>query len=217
MSNVLPPPPPPGVDGTPFTPVVRSHHVSWPKKKWLKLPLLAWIAAGVFAIGAIGAAAAPQKSDKQTVAAVQTDSPTTTVAATQAATLPAMPLATEATATVPPTVASTVPPTAAPTVPPTAAPTIPPTAAPTIPPTAAPTIPPTVAPTIPRPTVPKTPPTAAPPNECDPNYTPCVPIDSDVDCAGGSGNGPSYVRGPVRVIGRDIYGLDRNGDGIGCE
>ena len=53
---------------------------------------------------------------------------------------------------------------------------------------------------------------------CDPNYSgACVPIASDVDCAGGSGNGPAYVRGPVRVIGRDIYGLDRDGDGIGCE
>lgn len=53
---------------------------------------------------------------------------------------------------------------------------------------------------------------------CDPNYTgACVPIASDVDCAGGSGNGPAYVRGPVRVVGRDIYGLDRDGDGIGCD
>ncbi|MUK01355.1 hypothetical protein GM708_05100 [Vibrio cholerae] len=54
---------------------------------------------------------------------------------------------------------------------------------------------------------------------CDPNYDgACVPIDSDVDCAGGSGNGPSYVQGPVRVIGTDIYGLDgKDGDGIGCE
>lgn len=52
---------------------------------------------------------------------------------------------------------------------------------------------------------------------CDPNYTPCVPVARDVDCAGGSGNGPAYVRGPVRVIGVDIYGLDRDGDGIGCE
>lgn len=53
---------------------------------------------------------------------------------------------------------------------------------------------------------------------CDPNYSgACVPIASDVDCAGGSGNGPAYVRGPVRVIGRDIYGLDRDGDGIGCD
>lgn len=55
--------------------------------------------------------------------------------------------------------------------------------------------------------------------ECDPNYEnpPCVPLDSDVDCAGGSGNGPSYVDGPVTIIVRDIYGLDRDKDGIGCE
>lgn len=52
---------------------------------------------------------------------------------------------------------------------------------------------------------------------CDPNYSGCVPIDSDVDCAGGSGNGPSYVRGPIRVLGFDIYGLDRDGNGIACE
>jgi hypothetical protein len=52
---------------------------------------------------------------------------------------------------------------------------------------------------------------------CDPNYTPCVPIASDVDCAGGSGNGPAYVEGPVTVIGSDIYGLDRDNNGIGCE
>ena len=53
---------------------------------------------------------------------------------------------------------------------------------------------------------------------CDPNYSgACVPIDSDVDCAGGSGNGPSYVSGPVTVVGDDIYGLDRDGNGTGCE
>jgi len=53
---------------------------------------------------------------------------------------------------------------------------------------------------------------------CDPNYSgACVPIDSDVDCPGGSGNGPSYVSGPVTVIGNDIYGLDRDGNGVGCE
>lgn len=55
-------------------------------------------------------------------------------------------------------------------------------------------------------------------SNCDPNYLgACVPIASDVDCAGGSGNGPAYVSGPVRVIGSDIYGLDRDGDGVGCE
>jgi len=53
---------------------------------------------------------------------------------------------------------------------------------------------------------------------CDPNYDmACVPIASDVDCAGGNGNGPAYVQGPVRVIGADIYGLDRDGDGYACE
>lgn len=53
--------------------------------------------------------------------------------------------------------------------------------------------------------------------QCDPNYSGCVPIASDVDCAGGGGNGPAYVKGPIRVIGRDIYQLDRDGDGIACE
>jgi hypothetical protein len=53
---------------------------------------------------------------------------------------------------------------------------------------------------------------------CDPNYADgCVPIASDVDCAGGSGNGPAYFRGPARVVGSDIYGLDADGDGIACE
>jgi hypothetical protein len=29
---------------------------------------------------------------------------------------------------------------------------------------------------------------------------------------------PSYVDGPVRVIGNDVYGLDGNdNDGVGCE
>lgn len=58
----------------------------------------------------------------------------------------------------------------------------------------------------------------APSGGCDPNYSgACVPIASDVDCAGGSGNGPAYVSGPVYVVGTDIYGLDRDGDGVGCE
>ncbi|MGQ0566141.1 MAG: hypothetical protein ACT4OK_13880 [Gemmobacter sp.] len=53
---------------------------------------------------------------------------------------------------------------------------------------------------------------------CDPNYEgACVPVASDVDCASGSGNGPAYVDGPVYVVGTDIYDLDRNNDGVGCE
>jgi hypothetical protein len=51
-----------------------------------------------------------------------------------------------------------------------------------------------------------------------PNYSGArVPVASDVDCAGGSGNGPAYVSGPVTVIGNDIYGLDKDGNGVGCE
>ncbi|BBZ08780.1 hypothetical protein MDOR_29490 [Mycolicibacterium doricum] len=57
-----------------------------------------------------------------------------------------------------------------------------------------------------------------PASSCDSNYSGvCVPIDSDVDCAGGSGNGPSYVSGPVTVVATDVYGLDRDGNGTGCE
>jgi hypothetical protein len=52
---------------------------------------------------------------------------------------------------------------------------------------------------------------------CDQNYTGCVPIASDVDCLGGRGNGPEYVAGPVEVVGTDIYDLDRDADGVGCE
>lgn len=65
---------------------------------------------------------------------------------------------------------------------------------------------------------PPPPPTPEPQSGCDPNYSGgCVPIDDDVDCAGGSGNGPSYASGPVSVTGSDIYGLDSDNDGVGCE
>jgi resuscitation-promoting factor RpfB len=55
-------------------------------------------------------------------------------------------------------------------------------------------------------------------SKCDPNYSgACVPIASDVDCANGNGNGPAYVAGPVKVIGKDIYGLDGDKNGVGCQ
>lgn len=61
-------------------------------------------------------------------------------------------------------------------------------------------------------------PFAAPGGGCHANYTgACVPIASDVDCEGGSGDGPAYVRGPVTVVGHDVYKLDRDGDGIACD
>lgn len=52
---------------------------------------------------------------------------------------------------------------------------------------------------------------------CTPGYSPCIPPGDDVDCAGGSGNGPRYVQGPITVTGPDIYGLDRDGNGVGCQ
>jgi hypothetical protein len=55
-------------------------------------------------------------------------------------------------------------------------------------------------------------------SNCHANYSgPCVPIASDVDCASGSGNGPAYVDGPVYVEGPDVYELDKDGNGVGCE
>jgi len=61
-------------------------------------------------------------------------------------------------------------------------------------------------------------PPAQPAQRCHPSYTgACVPIASDVDCAGGTGNGPAYVQGPVYIVGPDVYDLDRDGDGVACE
>lgn len=53
---------------------------------------------------------------------------------------------------------------------------------------------------------------------CHPSYTgACLdPNASDYDCAGGSGDGPKYT-GTVTVVGPDVFGLDGDGDGIGCE
>lgn len=63
---------------------------------------------------------------------------------------------------------------------------------------------------------PPPPPPAA--SGCDSNYADaCVPISSDVDCAWGSGNGPAYFDGVARVVGADVYDLDRDGDGWACE
>ncbi len=58
---------------------------------------------------------------------------------------------------------------------------------------------------------------ARPSRNCTPGYSPCLPPASHYDCAGGSGNGPKYVYGSVRVTGLDPYELDRDGDGVGCQ
>jgi hypothetical protein len=51
---------------------------------------------------------------------------------------------------------------------------------------------------------------------CHPSYNPCVPNASDVDCLGSSDDGPAYAD-RVKVVGPDVYGLDPDGDGMGCE
>lgn len=55
--------------------------------------------------------------------------------------------------------------------------------------------------------------TAAPSPTCHPSYTPCLPLVDDLDC-------PDVVAlglAPVTVVGEDVYGLDADGDGVGCE
>jgi micrococcal nuclease len=55
--------------------------------------------------------------------------------------------------------------------------------------------------------------------DCHPSYGgACLKQDAgDYDCAGGSGNGPNYVEGPIDVVGPDEFRLDGDNDGIGCE
>jgi micrococcal nuclease len=79
--------------------------------------------------------------------------------------------------------------------------------------------------TVPETTQPRTQPPVVPApqppaGECHPSYAGvCVPIASDVDCPGGSGNGPEYAPGRnFRVVGPDVYDLDGNdNDGLACE
>lgn len=161
---------------------------------------------------------------ERTIITLVTRPPSTTAVplaiAESAPSVPAIALQ-PATTALPPPVPTTVaqPPT---TLPPT---TLPPTAAAptTLPPTtAAPT---TLPPTLPPPPTTAVPATTSPTvtavaeSACHPAYGPCVPVASDVDCAGGSGDGPAYVAGPVTVleIGVDPYGLDADDDGVGCE
>lgn len=56
-------------------------------------------------------------------------------------------------------------------------------------------------------------------SECHPSYeNVCLPLHGpDVDCAGGGGDGPLFVEGPVRIVGPDPYRLDRDKDGVACE
>jgi hypothetical protein len=59
---------------------------------------------------------------------------------------------------------------------------------------------------------------------CDSNYLvtggPCLKAGiGDYDCYGGSGDGPNYTPAgaTIKVVGNDEFGLDRDGDGYGCD
>ena len=165
-----------------------------------------WVITGaaVIAIGVVGTVSGGDKSDDHvdsdaqassddnvTTIFVETSAPPTTVVATTAAPTTAAPV------TAPPTtvrVVAAAPPVTAAAPPPPTQPAPPP-----------PTAPPATDPPPPE------------PSGCHPSYSGCVPIASDVDCAGGSGNGPAYVSGPIQINGDDPYGLDSDNDGLGCK
>lgn len=162
----------------------------WTHPRWNRRTQ--WIATGALAVLLVAAAVSdgePEGSEQVSTQAVATTLRTTTTERRITTT------------TAPPTTTTTRPPTTTTTRPPTTT-----TAATT-------TAPPTTAPPPPPPTVVAAPLTSS---SCDPNYSGCVPIASDVDCEGGKGNGPAYT-GRVEVLGSDIYGLDGDGDGIGCD
>lgn len=50
---------------------------------------------------------------------------------------------------------------------------------------------------------------ASTPGSCAAGYQPCLPVVADLDCP--------QVRQQVTVTGEDQYGLDRDGDGLGCQ
>ena len=54
--------------------------------------------------------------------------------------------------------------------------------------------------------------------KCHPSYEGrCLKTNAgDYDCIGGSGDGPNYTS-RVRVVGPDVFRLDADHDGIGCE
>jgi hypothetical protein len=173
--------------------VARSNTVwatykAWPRWARIVVPIAA---AFLLLVGVAAVAGEPdQNGDRVATADAETtttDQPSTTKRTTTSQ------LTTTTSTTSPPTTTTTAPPTTTTTAPPP-----PPTPAPAPPPP-----PPTTA-------------SPAPAENCHPSYDPCVPVASDVDCAGGSGNGPAYT-GTVSVIGPDVYGLDSDGDGVGCE
>lgn len=175
-----------------------------------RIPQAAVVAGGLFgavlvlaALVAVGLAAA-NDTEPGTVALEQRAGSRTDVdGPTPTTTEPQRP-----TTTAPPTTTTTAPPATTTTAAPAVAAPAPTTAPPPPPPTTAP--PTTAAPTTQPPSQ----------SECHPSYEgTCIPPDvEDADCAGGSGDGPHYVQEKnIRVVGTDVFDLDRDGNGIGCE
>ena len=55
-------------------------------------------------------------------------------------------------------------------------------------------------------------------SSCNTNYSGiCLPLDEDVDCLPGDGDGPWFLEKTVLVQGIDEFELDDDGDGLGCE
>ena len=203
----------------PQVPVIAASNEAtrWWNRRARRLPVWTWLAGGIVGVGSVVAAA---NASIDTTVQTAGGRPATSIGAdaTVSSTSPATatiepaPAATPTFASVSDPSTTTIPPT---TTMPATVPTT--TAAPATTTTTTPPPPPPPPPTTTAPT------TAAvlPPiqqSDCDPNYEgACVPIASDVDCLGGSGNGPAFVDGPVYVVGRDIYGLDGDDDGVGCE
>lgn len=52
----------------------------------------------------------------------------------------------------------------------------------------------------------------SPGGSCEPGYTPCLPVTSDLDC----GDISDSLK-PIHVTGSDPYRLDGDGDGLGCD
>lgn len=55
--------------------------------------------------------------------------------------------------------------------------------------------------------------TGAPDPTCHASYVPCLPVVEDMNCDEVRALGAA----PVQVVGDDVYGLDADNDGIGCE
>lgn len=220
---------PPQVGGGPVVPVSPNPAPTrWWTARYHRVPVWGWIVGGLLTVGGVSSLLTEEPADR----VASTDAGVTDAAG--AGVVPIVPLlgseeilppetSTASTTTVMQTVATTPQTTSTTTTTPSTTSTTTLPATTTTKPVPTTSAAPATTTTPPRPTTTQAPatvatqPVAAQPS-CHPSYEgACVPIATDVDCAGGSGNGPEYVAGPVYVVGDDVYRLDRDGDGVACE